>query len=873
MSAALAVFVSAPALAQLRPVAGTDYAVEVLDDLYSGCPGPLDVLTRGSGGGVKQSFDVTLPFSFRFYDGAHSSLSLFSGGTIAFPQGQLLTINNTALGSSSAPNGLISPFWGDLELLSGNNGFLATSATGMAPDQEFCIEWHNFNDEQVNGALLNFKIVLHEGEGGEVEVHYGAPAGAVGSYQATMGMEDQSGGRVVHFGQTACSPRCDHSDFASLADKRVRVVGSQLDLVAQEILAPSFLVVGAARIVDIVVSSIDDQAVGPFDVEIRAADNPGMTGAVVVGSQSLALAPFQTARAPVQVTIPPSFSPGSRVYLELDVDVSDAIGEASEDNNRRVSATPTRLLQGGPDLIVDRLTVSSASLAPGGSAEVVARVRNGGSWPVVGGEVSAVLSSNPVISGRDAKLTTIRLDLEPGAGIDVRLPFVLPGDTRPGSYYMGVIADPNGLINELDEANNGKAASRQVLVEGAEIVILTRQLPQVILQQSYSAFVDVTGGSGTYVFDVVGSLPSGLGIVRSTGELYGRPSQLGSASFEVRVTDAMEASNQAEQRLSIDVVEIAEPLTVVTRDLPAAVVGQDYRFRLRAAGGRDSAAPLAWEGVRLPPGFRLDPTSGELNGIAEAVGRYPIEVSVAKGSAQGSRSLELTVVDSSRLHIVPEQPPVARLGEPYTAQLRSVGGQTPIAWIVAQGDPDGWGLGLSLDGKLAGTPNRAGTLRFVVRARDAAPLGGALIDETALELTILPDEGLAVITQSLPLAFVGQGYDRSVAASGGAPPYTWSLAKGRLPDGLVAVSFASANELRIAGTPTESAEANLLVEVEDTEGRRVVRTFRLEVRPVEVSILDEPGGCSAAGGRTTQVWPLLSPLGLWILIRRRGRQR
>jgi hypothetical protein len=69
-------------------------------------------------------------------------------------------------------------------------------------------------------------------------------------------------------------------------------------------------------------------------------------------------------------------------------------------------------------------------------------------------------------------------------------------------------------------------------------------------------------------------------------------------------------------------------------------------------------------------------------------------------------------------------------------------------------------------------------------------------------------------TGSLPEARVGEGYQVVLVASGGTPPYSWSLAGGTLPDGL---SLSTSGVL--SGVPGTSTELTLIFSVFDTANR------------------------------------------------------
>jgi hypothetical protein len=66
-------------------------------------------------------------------------------------------------------------------------------------------------------------------------------------------------------------------------------------------------------------------------------------------------------------------------------------------------------------------------------------------------------------------------------------------------------------------------------------------------------------------------------------------------------------------------------------------------------------------------------------------------------------------------------------------------------------------------------------------------------------------------TAGLPHATFGSPYAASLAASGGAPPYTWKLTDGSLPSGL---SLAAGSGV-ISGTPTATGTSHLTAQVSD----------------------------------------------------------
>jgi hypothetical protein len=851
--------------AQPVPVPGSPYVVERVQEPYQGCPGVITHLSTGDAAGVKGEFDVNLPFPFHFYGEVYTTATVVGAGVVAFPAGQTVSITNTAPGTAAAPNALIAAWWEDIELLTGNNGFLGTSLTGTAPSRQLCVEWRNFNDEQVNDAFLTFKVVLHEGAAGRVDVVYGATAGATGSYSATMGLEDAAGARPVELRSPACSPSCQHADLVAMAGTRVTVTqDAGVELVAVGVSPPPFGFLGAAMNLPVQLGNLHGATVGPFQVEVRAADNPEMAGAVPVGSRALSLSPFQLLEVGVEVVPPASLGEG-HVFFELLVDGAAEVPEVREDNNRVVSTTSTRMLPGGPDLAVTRVHVAQTAARAGDAVDGTVQVENRGSVPVAGGLVAVALSTNPAITGRDQRVADFAVQLAPGQAVSQTVSALVPAGFDSGAYYVGAVADPDQTLSELDESNNGRAFEPPLVVSGAQLGVTTTQLPAARLHVPYTAVLSAHGGTPPLAWRVAsGQLPAGLGLVPSTGELYGRPAGLEVQDFTVAVTDA--AGAEASAQLSLRVVDASEPLTIVTRALPVAVAGQEYAAQVEVTGGAAADPGLIFEVEGAPEGFAIT-MQGMLTGEPSAVGQHALVVTALAAGERARQALTLEIRDSTQLLIQPAALPAAQLGAPYRATLSARGGVTPYTWVLREGDlPPG--LSLTAPGEVWGTPTAAGRFRFLVEVRDSGPLPA--LDLAALTLDVGEDGRFVVVTEALPDAQIGVGYDARVEAVGGLPPMRWRIREGHLPEGLFAQEDPSSGELRLLGQAEVTGLSTLLVVVEDAQGQRAQRALALRVvAPPSVGV-EPAGGCRAGGAPSVAGWSALLGLGLWLRRRRRA---
>lgn len=95
---------------------------------------------------------------------------------------------------------------------------------------------------------------------------------------------------------------------------------------------------------------------------------------------------------------------------------------------------------------------------------------------------------------------------------------------------------------------------------------------------------------------------------------------------------------------------------------------------------------------------------------------------------------------------------------------------------------------------------------------------------------------LTVTTSSLPVGIVGNPYNRTLIATGGIPPYIWSITSGNLPDGLNLNSSTGV----ISGLPTTEGSYNFVVQITDTVASTAIKNLSIIIYlsqdlPVKVS--------------------------------------
>jgi putative Ig domain-containing protein len=78
---------------------------------------------------------------------------------------------------------------------------------------------------------------------------------------------------------------------------------------------------------------------------------------------------------------------------------------------------------------------------------------------------------------------------------------------------------------------------------------------------------------------------------------------------------------------------------------------------------------------------------------------------------------------------------------------------------------------------------------------------------------------------------VGQPFAQNFFLSGGAGPYTWSVASGQLPPGLGLQTFASPRDANdeLTGTPTKAGTYTFTMRPTDYPGQQATQQFTLVI--------------------------------------------
>jgi hypothetical protein len=411
--------------------------------------------------------------------------------------------------------------------------------------------------------------------------------------------------------------------------------------------------------------------------------------------------------------------------------------------------------------------------------------------------------------------------------------------TGPGTYTIDLYAS--------DASQQSAYRTFTAIISYPHGVIVTESLPSGTIDVPYSATLTSREFLTPPTWSATG-LPPGLTLNPSTGLISGSPTTNG--AYGVTISAATSTQTALPKTL---VLAIGPPALDFTPGiLPSGVLGVPYNASFAATGGDGKYVFLA-VGAGLPPGLALSP-SGAVSGTPGQAGDFKFVVRVTSLQLVTEKQVSMRV-DSAPLGLSPDTLGPAYTGEAFSQALVASGGTAPYVFQFGQNSNVPPGLVLSAGGLLAGTPTAAGNFRFSIEVTDARQR------RLQRDYTLVVLAAGVISTPSLPEATQGEAYRAVIETSGGTGPFTYDIASGTLPAGLV---LTSGGEL--TGTPAGAGRFAFAVRSTDANQRATTHEYSMQVFAVIVItpdsipnatlLVDYRAQLTATGGQPGYAWQI-----------------
>jgi predicted hotdog family 3-hydroxylacyl-ACP dehydratase len=321
----------------------------------------------------------------------------------------------------------------------------------------------------------------------------------------------------------------------------------------------------------------------------------------------------------------------------------------------------------------------------------------------------------------------------------------------------------------------------------------------------YSQANPASGGTGSYTYSVsAGTIPAGLSLNTTTGNVSGTPTAAGAFSYTIRVSDGSTTATQAISGT------IAAPIITINPTLPSGTVGVAYSQTIVSSGG---TAPYTYSvsAGALPTGLSLNTSSGAITGAPTTATTYNFTIratdsSTGTGAPFSNTRVYTVAIANPSLLLNSNASPSSQIGVVYSQANAASGGAGSYTYSLSTGAlPAGLSLNTAT-GTVSGTPTAAGAFSYTIRVSDGSTTATQVISGTIAAPTI------TISHTALQVPQVGIPFNASDPAIGGTAPYTYSISAGALTAGLSLNPSTGA----VTGTPTVAGAFNVTIRATDS---------------------------------------------------------
>lgn len=757
------------------------------------------------------SWKVALPFSFTFYGQQYEEVTVSSAGYLTFGNSGTVTSNNV-IPSTSQPNNLIAPFWDGLSRRynSGSTSYedahIYHHTGGTAPNRVFTVSWYRVGISATTNSYNNISMSARLYEGTNmIRFHYGPYSdwgSSYGSFSATVGIENADGTDGM-YATGSCFTGCTPASFST---NRYYDFTPTQDLAVDSVSGPASAAAGD----DIRIQRTIRNA-GPTPTVSRTYGIYLSTDATITSSDTR----IGTATVPA---LQPGAQDTTPLDLVLDFDGSSGNyyfgilldgGDGNALNDSRAASTTSAI------------TVPLAITAPAGLQDAV----------------------QGVLIPSDATNPYVFKAVGPGTTRSWSITGSLPAGiflNAAAGKLEGVPSTPTaGQKFTVSVSNGSTTASREyTLVVRPRLTVTTASLPDAGQFSTYSVQLEASGGPNGRTWSIAsGSLPAGLSLNASTGQISGVATTATTSTLKFQVTAGTVPFQQTAESVSLTLTvqpQLSVSLPQGAANPPDAIVGQAYSVQPTISGGTPGQRTISIASGTLPTGLSLNTTNGQVSGTVSTTGSWTFIYRVESGTQRVDKTWTIDAWD--KLQITNSELPAAIEGASYRVDMQSSGGKAQKTWSMSPTSERG--VSLSSAGVLSGTVGTPPATN--PRSFTFTVTSGSQTATKTLDLLFIGRLSLPAATP--PTAVAGQSYSFKVPVSGGLASKAFSVTSGALPPGL----SLNASSGDITGTPTLAGSYAFTIKVESGTGSAAQETSRsyslVVIDPLVITTSSLPNG-------------------------------